>query len=359
MRACIAAALAGCLALLAAPMALGATRAPEPPASLFAVPAPSQPLRDVVVQQPSRTAARISASGRAQRYEVHDGKGRSVSISVSTVCTALCTAANPQQIADFLGSLAHGDEMNQLAVDLETPAEIDASCPGASACYFPGQDRMLISGDDSTGGDGATREFVIAHEYGHHVADHRTNPPFNPAIDWGPKHWASYERVCQGVRQGRYFPGDEGDHYYENPGEAFAESSAFLRFPDAPVPWEWTEPLKPDAGAFAAIRADVLHPWRHRVAKTYRGRFGPGAVQSFRAIRTPLDGTLTMTLHARRGMALDLELRSSGGQVLRRSAGLGPDEAINYIVCGSSRLVAVVKRAGRGSGPYRLVVHRP
>lgn len=359
MRAGVLAVLAGCVALLAVPAAQGATRGPEPAPGLFTIPAPSQPVRDAVVKEPSRTAARISASGRAQRYDVHDGQGRSVSITTSTACSLLCTAANAQQIANFLGTLAHGDEMNLLAVDLETPAEIEASCPGASACYFPGQNRMLISGDDTTGSDGATREFVIAHEYGHHVAEHRTNPPFNPAVDWGPKHWSSYERVCQGVRQGRYFPGDEATHYYENPGEAYAESSAFLRFPDAPVPWEWTASLKPDAGAFAAIRADVLHPWTHRVAKTFRGRLASGQRQATKRFRTPLDGNLSLTLHGRRGSELDLELRNARGQVLRRSAGLGSGEAINYRVCGSSNLSAVVQRGGPGSGRYRLVVHRP
>jgi hypothetical protein len=360
VRAAVLAALAGCAALLAAPAAQGATRAPEPAPNLFTIPVPSQPLRDVVVPEPSRTAARISASGRAQRYDVHDGQGRTVSITTSTACSLLCTAASPQQIANFLGTLAHGDEMNLLAVNLETPAEIESSCPGASACYFPGENRMLISGDDSTGPDGATREFVTAHEYGHHVAEHRSNPPFNdPAIDWGPKHWSSYERVCQGVRQGRYFPGDEATHYYENPGEAYAESSAFLRFPGAPVPWEWTASLKPDAGAFAAIRADVLHPWTHRVVRTFRGRLASGQRQAAKRFRTPLDGSLSLTLHGRPGSQLDLELRTAKGQVLRRSAGLGSDEQINYTVCGSSKLTAVVKRGGRGSGRYRLVVHRP
>jgi len=318
-----------------------------------------------VLPRPNRTAARISASGRAQRYEVHDGKGRSVSINVSTLCSVLCSAANPQQIADFLGTLPHGDEMNLLAVDLETPAEISASCgEGAAACYFFGQNRMLINGDDTTLPDGATREFVIAHEYGHHVAGHRANPPFNPAIDWGPKQWASYERVCQGVRQGRYFPGDEdppelGGHYYENPGEAYAESSAFLRFPDAPVPWEWTESLRPDAGAFAAIRAGIHHPWRHPVASTLRGRLGPGHRAASRRISTPLDGNLTLTLRGRPGSELDLALLSAKGVVLRRSAGLGSRETIDYTVCGSPRLFAVVKRGGLGPGAYRLAVKRP
>jgi hypothetical protein len=351
-------ALAGCLALLAAPGAHAATRTPEPPSNPFPLAVPSQPLRDVVVRQPNRTAARISASGRAQRYDVHDGKGRSVSINVSTTCSVLCSAADPQQIADFLGTLVHGDEMNLLAVDLETPAEIEASCPGASACYFPGLNRMLISGDDSTGGDGATREFVIAHEYGHHVADHRTNPPFNPAISWGPKHWSSYEHICQGVRQGRYFPGDEGGHYYENPGEAYAESSAFLRFPGAPVPWEWIPSLKPDAGAFAAIRSDVLNPWQHDVARTFRGRLHAGHKQVTKRIRTPLDGNLSLYLQGARGSHLALAVRNPSGRVVRRSHSRA-QVGISYTVCGSRSLDVMIKREGRGPGRYRLVVHRP
>ena len=359
MRAAVAVLLAGCAALVAAPAAQGATRAPLPGPGLFDVAAPTAPLRDLVVQEPSRSAARISASGRAARYPVNDGRGRSVSISVSIVCQVACSAANPQQIANFLGTLNHGSEISLLSVDLETPAEINTSCPGASACYFPGQNRMLISGDDSTGGDGATREFVIAHEYGHHVSAHLTNPPFNPAIDWGGKRWATYERVCQGVRHGIYFPGDEGDHYYENPGEAWAESSAFSRFPNAPVPWEWIGSLKPDAGALAAITADTSHPWRHRVVKTMRGRLIPGRRQVTKRIRTPLDGNLTLALHGRPGAELDLELRDARGRILRRSAGLGPEESIDYTVCGSSRLRAVVRRGGRGSGRFRLVVRRP
>ncbi len=353
------AALAGGAVLLAAPGAAASTRAPLPPPSQFDLAPPSAPPRDLVLRRPDALAAKALAQASATRYPVNDGQGRSVAIAVSTDCQVACTAANPQQIADFLGTLVHGDEMNLLTVDLQTPLEIGLICPDASACYFPGQNRMLISGDDTPAPDGATREFVIAHEYGHHVASHLLNPPFEPAIDWGGKRWDTYERVCQGVRQGAYFPGDEGSHYYENPGEAWAESSAFNRFPNAPVAWSWTSSLKPDAGAFAAITADTRNPWRHRTRLVLSGRLRRGQKQASKLLRTPLDGSLSLTLHGPPRAEVDLQLRGRGGALLRRSAGVGPNEALSFTVCGQSRLRAVVKRGGPGSGRFRLVVRRP
>jgi hypothetical protein len=363
-RAALLAALTGFAVLLAAPMAGASTRAPLPPPSLFDLAAPSGPPRDLVLPRPNAAAARAMAQASATRYPVNDGHGRSVAIAVSAACQLACSAANPQQIADFLGTLVHGDEMNLLTVDLQTPFELGFTCGvDASACYYPGQNRMLISGDETPAPDGATREFVIAHEYGHHVASHLQNPPFEPAIDWGGKRWDTYERVCQGVHQGVYFPGDEstgpGSHYYENPGEAWAEASAFNRFRNAPVAWAWTPSLKPDAGAFAAITADTTNPWRHRTRLVLRGRLRRGQKQVTKLLRTPLDGSLSLALRGQPGAELDLQLRDHSGALLRRSAGVGPNEALSFTVCGQSRLRAVVKRGGRGSGRFRLVVRRP
>src|SRR3954447_10679469 len=179
----------------------------------------------------SAASDRRLARAGATRYAVGDAKGRTVAVSVTTACSAsvlACNAADPQTIATFLGTLPHGDEIGALTVQITTDPEIAVDCgPGAQACYFPGDNRMLISGNDTTGTDGATREFVLAHEYGHHVATHRSNSPFDPTVDWGTKYWATYEHVCEGVDANQLFPGDEGTHYFENPGEAFAESFAF------------------------------------------------------------------------------------------------------------------------------------
>ena len=42
---------------------------------------------------------------------------------------------------------------------------------------------------------GHAPEYVLAHEYGHHIAAWRSNAPWE-AVDWGPKHWASAMRAC-------------------------------------------------------------------------------------------------------------------------------------------------------------------
>jgi hypothetical protein len=348
------------LAATAAPAVAG-TRGPLPQPGAFAIPDPGLPPRDTVVEDGLARASR-AATASAQRYPVNDGKGRTVEIAVSPFCNPVtCNAADPQLIADYLGTLAHGDEMNSLLVRLVTDGEIAGECgPGAGACYFPGGNMMLINGNDTTGPDGATREFVIAHEFGHHVAQHRFNPPFLPTIDWGPKRWDTYERVCQGVRRGAYFPGDEGSHYFQNPGEAYAESSAFNRFRNAPVDWAWSPSLKPDAGAFRAIKQDVLHPWTHRTRFVLPGRLPPGGPKAVvERFSTPLDGTLSLRLRGPSRAEFDLLLRDRNGRLLQASRGLGSSELINFTVCGQTRLRAVVKRAGPGGGAFSIVVRRP
>ena len=352
------------VALAALVLAAGAeagTRGPLLDSPAFAAPDPTELARDSLIEGrlPRRYRA---ATASAQRYPVHDDRGRTVEIAVSPFCNPVtCNAADPQQIADFLGTLAHGDEMTLLNVQVVTDTEISDQCGfGAGACYYPGGNTMLISGNDTTGPDGATREFVIAHEYGHHVAQHRRNPPFEPAIDWGTKRWATYERVCQGVQRGVFFPGDEANHYRQNPGEAFAESFAFNRFRNAPVKWGWIDSLKPDADAFRAIREDTLRPWRHRVRFVLSGRMPAHGRDSVpQGFGTPLDGTLSLGLHGPPLAEFDLLLRDRKGNLLAASHNIGANEFIHYTICGQARLRAVVKRNGPVGGPFRLVVRRP
>jgi hypothetical protein len=212
---------------------------------------------------------------------------------------------------------------------------------------------------------------VIAHEYGHHLANHRDNSPFDhPAINWGPKNWASYEGVCPGVRSGRYFPGNEGPHYYQNPGEAFAESFAKNRFPQDPVPWEWPDFPVPGPGAFAAIRADALHPWNGDVADERHGRFGKkrhGRHGKKRHLRkrivarfvTPLDGDLTLKLIGADRARLALKLKDSDGRTLLRSNGPGSHEQLSFRICGERELTAVVRRHSRKKSRFNLTALLP
>jgi hypothetical protein len=318
-------------------------------------------VRDVVLVRPGAASARISATASTQRYPVNDGSDATIAVAVTAGCEATCEAAEPQAIANFVGTLIHSFEIDLLTVQLDTPFQLGIDCGfEAEACYYSGQNKMVISGDAWTGIAGATREFIVAHEYGHHVAQHRDNvAPFPTAIDWGPPRWASYEHVCQGWRAGTLFPEGEGTHYYAHPGEAFAEAFAHNRFPEARVRWRWTPSLKPTPAAFRAIREDTLSPWLGRGSFTLNGRF-PARGATVEWLRTPLDGRLSLRPSGLRRHGYRLILRGPGGQVLRTSRqGLGPHHQLNYTVCGQSRLGIVIKPTRHSGGAFKLQVQRP
>jgi hypothetical protein len=328
----------------------------------LATPAPgAMTPRDSVIVTPSPGSASISASAWSNRYAINDGSGETVAIAVTAACQVSCNASNPQGIANFLGTLIHGSEMSSLEVQLDTPSQIAYDCGfGAQACYFAGEDRIVIGGDNTPGRDGASREFILAHEYGHHVAHHRESPPPFPApIDWGTARWSSHEGICRLRRSRLVFPGSLGLHYYRDPGEAFAEAFAFNRFPESGLRWRWLRALQPDAAAFRAIRADTLDPWLGRTPLQLSGRVPPrrrGAkVETF---RTPLDGTVSLRPADPR--LYDLSLIGPAGRRLRGAGhGLGPGRPINFTVCGQSRLRVAIRSSARTGGAFRLQVQRP
>ena len=317
--------------------------------------------RDTVIESSSVGSARISASAETDRYPIDDGSGETVAVAVTEACQAACNAADPQQIADFLGTLIHGYEMELLTVQLDTPSQIEFDCGyGAQACYYGGEDKIVLNGNSSTAPDGASREFVLAHEYGHHVARHRESPsPFPAALDWGTARWASHEHVCQGSRAGALFPGNEGLHYFRDPGEAFAESFADLRFPESEVPWRWVPSLDPTPAALEAIREDTLDPWRGRTSFRLSGRIpARHAGEAVRAFRTPLDGTVS--LRPASPPLYDLSLLNPSGRVLRSShSGLDPAHRLNYTVCGQSRLRVAIRSSHASGGAFQLQIQRP
>jgi hypothetical protein len=333
----------------------------------LAAPAGAEPrlsapaVRDVVIRGPSAASARISAGASTQRYPVNDGTGATTSVAITASCQASCPNADPQQIANFVGTLMHGPEIELLTIQLDTPFQLGLDCGfEAEACYYSGQNKIVISGENWTGIGGATREYVIAHEYGHHVAQHRNGPaPFPAAIDWGPPHWASYQHVCERTRAGALFPRDAGEHYFEHPGEAFAESFARYHFRDLPVRWRWTPLLKPTHAAFRAIREDTLSPWRGRESFTVRGRFPPRRAE-VRWLRTPLDGQLSIRPTELRRRGYEVALRDRSGRTLRTSRqGLSPNRPLSYTVCGQSRLGLAIKPTRRSGGAFELRIQRP
>ncbi len=346
--------------LLAAPAAAQARPGPAQRAA-FAVPRPGVPLRDVVRQAPGAAGARIAATASGQRYPLGDGSGDSIAVVVTDACRAECDAADPQAIASTIGTFIHGREVDLLAVQLDTPVQIGFDCGfEAQSCYFGGEDRIVLSGNDDPVPDSASRDFVLAHEYGHHVAQHRQMPaPFVAAINWGTERWSSVEHVCQGHRRGAYYPGDEGDHYYEDPGEAFAESFAFNRYPEAAVKWAWAPALRPTAASLRALRRDTLKPWLGRRSFIVSGRVrADGTV--VREFRTPLDGRVSIGPVSERKLGYEVAIRNRSGHLLRSSRqGVSPRHRLDYTVCGQSRLRVAVRATGRAGKRFRLTVQRP
>lgn len=345
--------------LLVTPAAAVAGR-PNPAASL-GVPRPEVPVRDVVLGKADAAAARISASASSRRYPIGDGSGATIAVGATEACARNCSVVDPQRIADFIGTLIHGEEVSLLTVQLDTEYELAFDCgPGAEACYYAGEDKVVIGGYEEVDRGGDPLEYVLAHEYGHHVAAHRRlAAPFGAAIDWGTERWASLENVCQGRRSGRLFPGNEGSHYYEDPGEAFAESFARYRFPESPIAWQWLPALRPGPAAFQAIREDTLEPWRGRSSLVLSGHVparGEGVAVEY--LRTPLDGTVTLRPGSlRRGY--ELALRSRAGRLLHRFRPNPSPRRLDYTVCGQARLRLVIISSRRHGHPFRLRIQQP
>ena len=324
-------------------------------------------VRDVVLNgPPSATARRKVARAGGARYPVGDAKGRTVLIEVTLLCQSDpigCPDSNPGAIATFLGSLVHRGEISSLWVLVAHPDEMVSVCGDASAlaCYYSDRNQMVIPGRDFLASDGANRAFVIAHEYGHHIANHRRNPPFVPTLSYGTKRWGTYERVCPGTRAGLYFPGNQSlPRYYKNPGEAFAEAYAFSHFPAGMVEWNWDPSLRPDENAYAAIRTDVRRPWRRRNRILHTGSIGSSRHVVTRRIATPLDGDVSLILRGEPGAHLDLIVRSARGRLLATAAHFGARERVRIQVCGQRALRVTIRRpARRQGGDFRLVAFRP
>jgi len=262
-----------------------------------------------------------------------------------------------QRWADFFASLVHGPELGLLTAYFAPPDEVRALCGGGEGvlgCYE--DDRLVAIGEES---DGISPESVAAHEYGHHVAFNRVNPPWT-AIDWGTKRWATAERVCPRVAGGTAFPGDEGDEYTLDPGEAFAESFRVLNETRAGEPETWPlldASFVPDSAALQAVEADVLTPWTGPTTSTIRARFATGRRSWTTRVPTPLDGTVSVTLGSGSN---GLEVLAPDGRTVL-SAGTWTQQGgrqAEASVCGSRSVVVRVTRGGRPSA-FSLRIVRP
>lgn len=276
--------------------------------------------------------------------------GESVKVNVSPAYAADPGAA--QRWSIFFASLIHGAELALLDAYVAPLDEVQAICRAeAFGCY--GLNHLVTMGEAN---QGVSAESVATHEYGHHIAANRINPPWL-ALDWGTKRWASSVDVCSRVGAGMAFPGDEGLNYSFNPAEAYAESyRVLIETGGSALGYEWpiVDPsFRPSAESLAAIREDVLHPWTGPRTRLIRSAFLRQSHTWSTQIATPLDGELRLRLTVPGGGADDVTLLSSdGGTVLATSSwDMSGGKSVGYRICGV-RFVKV--RVTRGGPPARF-----
>ena len=212
------------------------------------------------------------------------------------VSDALPPTETPEKWAEFIVKLVHGRELSRLTTTIATLDEVAGTCGSfALGCY--GGNQMIATGEPTI--DGTTPDEVVRHEYGHHVAAHRLNTPW-PAMDWGPKGWASAASICSKVVRKEAFPGDGFQHYAQNPGEAWAETYRVMDERKAGITtssWEIVDDsFYPTPAALAAAEQDVVRPWTKNRSTTYRRTFGKQAKKPWWIpLQTPFDGVLELS----------------------------------------------------------------
>jgi hypothetical protein len=302
-------------------------------------------------------AAPASAAAATEAITTPDGSTINVEVSPNLKPSERVPA---HVIADQLYNQLHGPELDGVNVFAGTFAEMAERCGGgrrAVACYRSAEKRIVITGYYENGKLGQASR--LAHEYGHHISytSAQSPDPLYPGGDWGLKNWASYKLVCDGAAAERYFPGDAGDHYLQNPAESFAETYARLYYPEGD--WSYEPALAPDEGAFAAIRKDVTSPWSGGVDKTYKSKFTRGRVKRFN-VPLNLDGKVVVDIQKQaKGLEPDLAVSIDGIEVAT-SGRRGGDRIVIPDACRSQvkgkLQVSVFRRHGKGR--FNLFVHR-
>lgn len=284
-------------------------------------------------------------------YPTGDSYGTSIQIQVSDSYPVDQTM--PQGWATFLGSLVHGPEMAKLTLDLIPTGELTKQCGvEALACYDPRSQTIYATPEDQI--DEPPAKEVVIHEYGHHIANNRSDAPW-PAEDWGTKRWATYEQICKKTLDGTASPGDEGFDYQQNPGEAFAEAYRVLNLTKqgaTDIRWDIVDDaFRPDATALQLLEQDITTPWTKPTVTHLRGSFGNGVVRTF-GVSTALDGTFVATLHAPAKAKLSLVL-SDGSRVVARGS-----TKLHYAICGQRTLTLQVQRIS-GKGSFTVDLSKP
>jgi hypothetical protein len=265
-----------------------------------------------------------------------------------------------QQWADFFASLLHGPELRLLRAHVAPLPEVQAIC-GARAVGCYGDDQLIVTNEPALG---FAPDEVARHEYGHHIARNGLNSPW-PAIDWGPKRWATSAKICGRVRSRTAYPGDEFLLYRLNPGEAFAEAYRVLidrRRGQTRPSWPLVDPsFYPDSGTLAAIEQDVVSPWVGPTTRRLHVHIPDGS-RSVRAQRvaTPLDGTLTVRITLPTGSRADLALLTGNGRTVLATAHATRGRImLGYRVCGQRSITIRLTVANSRGRDFDLEVTTP
>jgi hypothetical protein len=291
-----------------------------------------------------------SALAWGGRYPTGDIYGSTIQINVSA--TYPVDPALTQDWATFFGSLVHGRELASLTVDLAPLDEVQTFCgPQALACYDPDTQTIEASPEDELNAPAAKE--IVTHEYGHHVANNSLNTPFD-AEAYGTKRWASYMNICKRTAAGELFPGDEGDNYQENPGEAYAEAYRVLNLTKqgaTSIGWDIVDQaFYPNANALSMLEQDITTPWKGPTLSHVRGSFGNGSVRTI-VTKTTLDGSFVARLHAPTKSRMRLQLYAAGRLVASGSS-------VRYEICGQRALTLKVQRVS-GRGTFTVDVSKP
>jgi hypothetical protein len=283
-------------------------------------------------------------------YPTGDSLGTFVQIQVAD--TYPVDEALPQGWAAYLGSLVHGPELVRLTLNLMPLSGVQSVCGAqALACYDPRQETIYASPEDQLNAPPAKE--ILTHEYGHHIANSRSDAPWS-ALDYGTKRWSSYENICAKAAGGTASPGDEGTHYFQNSGEAFAETYRVLNLQKLGLPdsgWDIVDQsFYPDPAALTLLEQDVTTPWTGPTASKLRGSFGTGVVRTFK-VQTQLDGSFVARLTAPTKAKMRLALYNSGTLVQR-------GQTIRYEICGERTLTLKVERIS-GRGAFTVNVSKP
>ena len=254
-----------------------------------------------------------------------------------------------KQWADFLTSLIHGPELATVSVHFAPPNEVQRLCGlQALACYSSNLATIVAPPVDPAIQTSA--KGVLAHEYGHHIAAGRLNPPF-VSVDYGTKRWATYENVCARASTGDLYPGAEDSrHYMLNPGEAFAESYRLLneqRLGLTPEAWNIVTPsLYPDATALSLLEQDVVTPWPANTVRRLTAKLNAKVRTRTYDLSTPYDGMLTVLPTQAGSAKVTVSLLASGSVFKTRSFRRAKGESLSTTVCGQRDYGLRVSLAG-------------